>query len=159
MSTEGKAFPVNHLSEVCMRQAKNGDAVKVHYTGKTEDGDVFDSSRGGDPFQFTIGGGETMSGIENSVIGMEVGDKKRIRLSSDEAFGPRREELVVEVKKEELPSDVIPVIGQRLQIRQEDDNPVVVTITNMNDAVVTLDANHPLAGRTVVYDLELVEIL
>ena len=100
-----------------------------------------------------------MSGIENRVIGMEMGDRKSIRLSSDEAFGPRREELVVEVKKEELPSDVTPAIGQRLQIRQEDDSPVVVTITNMNDSVVTLDANHPLAGRTVVYDLELVEIL
>jgi peptidylprolyl isomerase len=152
-------MPVNHFSEVPMRQAKRGDAVKVHYTGKTEDGDVFDSSRGGDPFQFTIGGGETMSSIENSVIGMEVGDKKRIRLSSDEAFGPRREELVVEVKKEELPNDVTPAIGQRLQIRQGDDHPVVVTITNMNDVVVTLDANHPLAGHTVVYDLELIEIL
>ena len=142
-----------------MRQAKSGDVVKVHYTGKTEGGNIFDSSRGGEPFQFTIGGGEIMSGIENSVIGMEVGDKKSIRLSSDEAFGPRREELVVEVKKEELPSDVTPEIGQRLQIRQEDGNPVVVTITNKNDVVVTLDANHPLAGRTVVYDLELIEIL
>ena len=142
-----------------MREAKSGDAVKVHYTGKTEDDDVFDTSRGGDPFQFTIGGGETMAGIENGVIGMEVGDKKSIKISSDEAFGPRREELVVAVKKKELPGDITPAVGQRLQIRQEDGNPVVVTITDMNEEVVTLDANHPLAGCTVVYDMELIEIV
>ena len=142
-----------------MREARKGDAVKVHYTGKTEKGDVFDTSTGGDPFQFTIGAGETMAGIEDSVIGMEVGDKKSIELSPDEAFGARQKDLAVRVKRQNLPDDIIPAVGQRLQIRQEDGNPVIVTITDMNEDVVTLDANHPLAGCTVVYDLELIEIL
>ena len=141
-----------------MDQVKNGDRVKIHYTGKLEDGNVFDSSQNRPPFDFVVGSGDVMPGIENGVIGMEVGDTKTIEILTEEAFGPRREELVAEVMKSELPSHITPEIGQRLQIRMPDDQNVTVTIHAMNEDTVTLDANHPLAAYTLLFDIELVEI-
>jgi FKBP-type peptidyl-prolyl cis-trans isomerase 2 len=141
-----------------MEQAKNGDRVKINYTGKLEDGNVFDSSHNRPPLDFVVGNGDVMPGIENGVIGMEVGDTKTIEILTEEAFGPRRKELVAEVMKGDIPNHITPSIGQRLQIRMPDDQNITVTITEMNEDTVTLDANHPLAGYTLLFDIELVEI-
>ena len=141
-----------------MSKAKSGDTVKVHYTGKLEDGNVFDTSRERQPLEFTIGSGNIMPGIEKGVIGMEIGDTKAIEIPAEEAFGVRREELVVEVKKNEFPNYVTPTVGQKLQIQQQDNDPIIVIITDVNEDTVTLDANHPLAGYTLFFDVELLEI-
>ena len=141
-----------------MDKVKNGDRVKVHYTGKLEDGNVFDSSENSPPLDFVVGSGDVMPGIENGVIGMEVGDTKTIEILTEEAFGPRRKELVVELMKSDIPKHITPTIGQRLEIRMPDDQNITVTITDMDEDTVTIDANHPLAGYTLLFDIELVEI-
>ena len=141
-----------------MSKAKDGDTVKVHYTGKLDNGEVFDTSKEREPFEFKIGGQAVIPGFEKGVVGMGVGDSKTIEISPEDAYGEKKEELVVEVQKSELPEDITPSVGQRLQIRQQDGNPIVVTITDMNEDNITLDANHPLAGYTLFFDVELVEI-
>lgn len=141
-----------------MSKVKDGDTVKVHYTGKLDNGEVFDTSRERDPFEFKLGDEAVIPGFEKGVVGMGVGDSKTIEISPDDAYGAKKEELVVEVQKSELPEDIIPSLGQRLQIRQQDGNPIVVTITDMDEDNITLDANHPLAGYTLFFDVELVEI-
>ena len=138
--------------------AKNGDSVKVHYTGKLENGDVFDTSKEKEPFEFTIGNEAVIPGFEKGVVGMGVGDTKTIEIAPEDAYGEKRDELVVDVEKSEFPDDITPSIGQRLQIRQQDGNPIVVTITDLNEDTITLDANHPLAGYTLFFDVQLIEI-
>jgi len=139
-------------------QVKNGDTVKVHYTGKLENGKVFDTSEDRQPREFTLGSGKIVPGFEKGIIGMEVGEAKTITVPPEEAYGPRRNELIVDVEKTDLPENITPAIGKQLQIRQKDGNPIKVTITDMNEDTVTLDANHPLAGNTLFFDVELVEI-
>jgi len=141
-----------------MNQAKCGDTVRVHYTGKLENGAIFDTSRDDEPFEFTIGEGEVIPGFEKAIIGMEVGETKTITVPPDEAYGPRNEELIVDVKKSILPENITPAIGGQLQIPQKDGNPIKVIISDINEDTVTLDANHPLAGITVVFDILLVAI-
>ena len=141
-----------------MSKVKDGDTVKVHYTGKLEDGEVFDTSREQEPFEFTVGKQAVIPGFEKGVVGMEVGDTKTIEIPPEEAYGAKQDQLVVEVNKSEFPEDITPAIGQRLQIRQQDGNPIVVTITDLTEDIITLDANHPLAGYTLFFDVELVEI-
>ena len=141
-----------------MSKVKDGDTVKVHYTGKLENGDVFDSSREQEPFEFTVGNKAVIPGFEKGVLGMEVGDTKTIEIPPEEAYGEKQEELVVEVKKSEFPEDITPTVGQRLQIKQGDGNPIVVTITDLTEESITLDANHPLAGYTLFFDVEVIEI-
>jgi peptidylprolyl isomerase len=141
-----------------MSKVKDGDTVKVHYTGKLENGDVFDSSREQEPFEFTVGNKAVIPGFEKGVLGMEVGDTKTIEIPPEEAYGEKQEQLVVEVKKSEFPEDITPTVGQRLQIKQGDGNPIVVTITDLTEESITLDANHPLAGYTLFFDVELVDI-
>lgn len=141
-----------------MSKVKDGDTVKVHYTGKLENGDVFDSSREQEPFEFTVGNKAVIPGFEKGVLGMEVGDTKTIEIPPEEAYGEKQEELVVEVKKSEFPEDITPTVGQRLQIKQGDGNPIVVTITDLTEESITLDANHPLAGYTLFFDVEVVDI-
>jgi FKBP-type peptidyl-prolyl cis-trans isomerase 2 len=141
-----------------MGKVKDGDTVKVHYTGKLENGEVFDTSKEKEPFEFTVGKKAVIPGFETGVVGMEVGDTKTIEIAPEEAYGAKRDELVVEVKKSELPDDITPTIGQRLQIKQEGGNPIVVTITDLNEDIITLDANHPLAGYTLFFDVEVVDI-
>ena len=139
-----------------MSKAKDGDTVKVHYTGKLDNGEVFDTSR--EPFEFKIGDQAVIPGFEKGVLGMGVGDTKAIEILPEDAYGAKKEELVVEVQKSELPEDITPSVGQRLQFRQQDGNPIVLTITDMNEDNITLDANHPLAGYTLFFDVELLEI-
>lgn len=141
-----------------MDQVKNGDTVKVHYTGKLENGEVFDSSRDRQPLEFVVGSGTLLPGIENGVIGMTVGESKTIEITPEEGFGPKYEELIVKVMRSEFPEYIVPKIGQRMQIKQPDGKVIVVTITDMDDDTVTLDANHPLAGCTLYFDIELLEI-
>jgi FKBP-type peptidyl-prolyl cis-trans isomerase 2 len=141
-----------------MSKIKEGDTVEVHYTGKLENGDVFDSSREREPFQFTVGNKDVIPGFENGVVGMDVGDTKTIEIPPEEAYGAKRDELVVVVKKSEFPQDITPSIGQRLQIKQPDGNPVVVTVTDLTEESITLDANHPLAGYTLFFDVEIIDI-
>ena len=141
-----------------MSQAKEGDKVKVHYTGKLEDGTVFDTSENRPPLEFEIGKGNVIPGFEQGVVGMELNDKKTVTIPADSAYGQRRDELSVEVSKGDFPPDIDPNIGQQLQIKRPDGNVIDVTITNVDGDKVTLDANHPLAGKTLVFDIELVEI-
>ncbi len=141
-----------------MSQAKNGDTVKVHYTGKLENGTVFDTSKDRQPLEFTIGSGGIIPGFEKGIIGMEIGDTKTITVPPEAAYGPRRKDLVVDMKKTDLPEDITPAIGKRLRMRQKDGNPIKITITDMDEDTVTLDANHPLAGNRLVFEVELVEI-
>jgi peptidylprolyl isomerase len=141
-----------------MSKAKDGDKVKVHYTGQLESGDVFDSSRQHDPLEFVIGGGNVIPGFENGIIDMEEGDTKRITIPPEGGYGERREELMVRVLKKEFPAHITPAIGQQLQIKQGEGDILNVNIIAMDEESVTLDANHPLAGQTLLFDVELVEI-
>lgn len=140
-----------------VHEAKAGDRVAVHYTGRFADGSVFDSSRGHEPLRFTIGAQEVIPGFEHAVIGMSPGQSKTQTIPSEQAYGPRNEEMVVAVDRKEFPSDMDVQVGQRLKLSQEGQT-MVVTVTEVGDASVTLDANHPLAGQDLVFDIELVEI-
>jgi len=141
-----------------MSTVKDGDAVKVYYTGKLEDGTVFDSSKEGEPLELTIGAGNVIEGFEKGVIGMERGSSKTVTIPPEEAYGSMNEELVAKVKKENFPENITPVIGEQLQLKQQDGNIVNVTIAEIRGDTVTLDANHPLSGKTLIFDIELVEI-
>ena len=142
-----------------MSKVKNGDSVKVHYTGQLINGDVFDTSKDRQPLEFEIGSGKVIPGFEKGIIDMEVGESKRITIAPEEAYGPRREELVVNVMKSDFPDHITPSVGQQLQMRQQDGSSVNVFIIDIDENNVTLDANHPLAGYTLYFDVELVEIL
>ncbi|MBD3381188.1 MAG: peptidylprolyl isomerase [candidate division Zixibacteria bacterium] len=141
-----------------MGQAQEGDTVKVHYTGKLDNGMVFDSSQDREPLEFKIGAGQVIPGFEKGIIGMEVGQSKTVKLPPEEAYGPQREELIAEVKKADIPENIKPSVGQRLSLRQPDGNTVNVTVSDVNEESITLDANHSLAGKTLIFDIELVEI-
>ena len=141
-----------------MGSAKNGDTVKVHYTGKLENGEVFDSSKDREPLMFVIGEGNVIPGFENGVLGMEEGDSKNISLAPEEAYGERRKELVVEIEKGQFPENITPSVGLQLQMTQQNGDPIHVVITAIHEERVTLDANHPLAGKTLFFDIQLVEI-
>jgi len=141
-----------------MSKAKDGDKVKVHYTGQLENGDVFDSSKQRDPLEFVIGSGNVLPGFENGIIDMEVGDSKRITISPEEGYGEKREELVVKVMRNEFPDHIAPAVGQQLQIKQEKGDILNVNITALDEESITLDANHPLAGHTLLFEVELMEI-
>jgi peptidylprolyl isomerase len=141
-----------------MTQAKNGDTVKVHYTGKLEDGTIFDSSDGRDPLEFKIGGGQVIKGFETGVSGMLVDDKKTVEISPENAYGHAREDMIIKVPKSNFPENITPEIGMKLQMQQQSGSPVVVTVKEVAEDNVTLDANHHLAGKTLIFDLNLVEI-
>ena len=141
-----------------MSQAKNGDTVKVHYTGTLNNGEEFDSSRDREPLEFVIGEGNVIPGFENGVVGMEEGDSKNISIPPEEAYGINNEELIVEMNRNEFPENITPSVGLQLQMMQQNGNPVNVMITALDDRSVTLDANHPLAGQTLRFDIKLVEL-
>jgi len=141
-----------------MSKAKKGDTVKVHYTGTLENGEIFDSSKDRDPLEFVIGGGNVIPGFEDGVLGMEEGTSANISIPPAEAYGERDEQFVVQVPVEEFPADITPELGLQLQMAQPNGEPIVVAITEMSDEMVTLDANHSLAGQTLLFEVELVEI-
>ena len=142
-----------------MAQAQNGDTVTVHYTGRLEDGTVFDSSVNRDPLQFTLGEGLLIPGFEQAVLGMNPGDSKTVEVSADQAYGPHQEEMVVEIDRQEFPPHFQPEVGQQLQIPQSDGRTTQLIVTDVSEQKVTLDANHPLAGRDLIFDIQLLEIV
>ena len=141
-----------------MSKAQSGDTVSVHYTGKLSDETVFDSSRDREPLSFEIGAGKVIPGFESSVVGMAPGDTKTITIESEKAYGPYREDQVVEIEKERLPENIDPEVGQQLQVQQANGETAVVVIKDVSDSAVTLDANHPLAGKDLIFDIELVAV-
>ena len=141
-----------------MRQAKMGDTVKVHYTGKLDDDQVFDSSVERDPLQVILGQNQVIKGFELGLVDMKVGDKKTLTIEPDDGYGHRREELVAQIEKGQFPPDLEISIGQKLQVPQPEGQPVVVTVTEISEETVTLDANHPLAGQTLTFEIELIDI-
>ncbi len=141
-----------------MPTATTGDTVHVHYTGRLEDGTVFDSSEGRDPLAFTVGAGQVVPGFEDAVAGMQVGDSKTVKIGPADAYGERRDDLFLDVPNEQLPDDLAPQIGMELALRGEDGQAVPVRVAAVDDETVTLDANHPLAGHALTFDVELVAI-
>jgi peptidylprolyl isomerase len=142
-----------------MQQAKSGDTVKVDYTGKLEDGTVFDTSASREPLQFMIGGGQIIPGFDQAVIGMNVGDKKTINIPSDQAYGPHLEDKMLEVNQDQIPKHLNLEVGQQVQVPQKDGSKIFFVVTGVSETCVTLDGNHPLAGKDLVFDIQLVEIL
>lgn len=138
-----------------MAQAKDGDTVRVHYTGKLDDGTVFDSSVGGEPIEFVLGAHHVIPGFEEGVTGMEVGETKTILVPSDQAYGPRVDEMVLTIPRDQVPSHITLELGEMLELSQPSGESVTVQITRLTDAIVTLDGNHPLAGEDLTFDLQL----
>jgi peptidylprolyl isomerase len=141
-----------------MSQVKNGDKIKVHYTGRLKSGEVFDSSREREPLAFTLGLGQLIPGFENGVIGMAVGESRTVEIPPDEAYGPHLPRLVTVVKRSQFPRNITPEIGQELQTEDEGGRPLDLRVTKIEGDNVTLDANHRLAGETLIFDIEVVEI-
>ncbi len=141
-----------------MSNAKNGDKVRVHYTGKLESGEVFDSSEGRNPLEFTIGENQVLKKFEETVEGLKVGDSANVFIPAAEAYGVRHDHLVVQVPKDRLPETIEPEVGMKLQT-QTADGPMVVQITEVGESEVTIDANHELADKNLNFDIKLVEIL
>lgn len=141
-----------------MAQAKTGDIVKVHYTGKLDDGTVFDTSADREPLQFKIGEGQLIADFEQAVVGMNPGESKTIQIPSENAYGPRHEEMVLEVDRGEFPDGLEPQVDQKLQVQQQDGRSFAVTVTAVSETRVTLDANHPLAGKNLTFDIQLTAI-
>lgn len=142
-----------------MREVGSGDTIRIHYTGTLEDGAEFDSSKGKEPIEFTVGNGNLISGFENGVLGMKVGDKKTVTIPPEDAYGEKREDLLAKVDKKEFPQDVTPEVGMPLQVKRPDGGIMNVIITEIETDSVTLDANPPLAGQTLIFDLEMVEFV
>ena len=142
-----------------MAGAKLGDTVKIHFTGKLQDETVIETSRDRDPLEFKIGDGNVIPGLEQGVIGMAAGDKKTIAVSPEEGFGQQQEDLVVDLKKSEFPEDVEFAVGAYLNIETSDSKEFKAKVVEIKKDTVTLDANHPLAGITINYDVELIEIV
>jgi FKBP-type peptidyl-prolyl cis-trans isomerase 2 len=141
-----------------LSKAKDGDTVKVHYTGTLENGEVFDTSQEREPLEFQLGQGQLIPGFEKAVIGMSAGDSTKIDIPSDEAYGEVREDLVINVPKDQLPDDVEPKVGMQLQVNQQNGQPIPVRITEIKDEELILDANHPLAGKDLTFEIELLEV-
>jgi FKBP-type peptidyl-prolyl cis-trans isomerase 2 len=139
-------------------EAKKGDAVKVHYTGKLEDGTVFDSSVSREPLGFTLGDGNMIKGFDAAVYGMVIGDKKTVNIPAAEAYGERRDDMMIEVPISQVPPNIQPEIGQQLVLQGQGGQPMPVTVVELTDEKIVLDANHDLAGKDLIFDIELVKI-
>lgn len=137
-----------------MSQVKNGDTVMVHYTGRLTNGEQFDSSQGGEPLEFTVGEQQVIAGFEEGVLGMEVGEKKTINIPPEKAYGPKSEDLIIQVERGELPEEIEPEVGMQLEARLSNGMTTVVTISGVTDEFVTIDANHELAGEELIFDIE-----
>jgi peptidylprolyl isomerase len=142
-----------------MAQAKQGDIVRVHYTGTLDDGTMFDTSANREPLEFAIGGGQVIPGFDIAVLDMSPGEIRVSVISPENAYGEHSEELVTGVDRERFPADMELEIGQQLQVGLADGQQAIVMVVDLTDTVVTLDANHPLAGQTLTFEIELVEIV
>jgi peptidylprolyl isomerase len=141
-----------------MAQAKSGDTVKIHYSGFLMDGTIFDSSLEGEPFEFTLGDGTVIPGFEDGVVGMEEGEEKTLAIPPARAYGDRDEDLVAVIDRTQLPPEIEPVVGSILQLTAEGGEVSNVIITELTDATITLDGNHPLAGQELIFEVRLLEV-
>jgi len=142
-----------------MNQAKTGDTVRVHYRGTLKGGSVFDESKKATPLQFKIGEGMLLPDFEQAVIGMNQGESKTIAIDAEHAYGEHRDDLLIEVDRSQFPDHINPELGLQLRLNQQDGTPITVAISAVDESSVTLDANHPLAGKNLTFNIELVEIL
>jgi len=142
-----------------MQQAKKGDTVKVHYHGKLTSGETFDTSSGREPLEFEVGSGSVIKGFDEGVAGMEVGEKRTINIPVEEAYGPRSEDMLIEFPKDRFPQDMEIEQGVQLMMSNGSGQNIPVIVTEIKESSVILDANHPLAGEDLVFDIELVEII
>lgn len=140
-----------------MTEVKKGDNVKVHYTGKLNDGTVFDSSEGGKPLEFAVGSGQVIAGFEEGVVGMKVGESKVIEIPVEKAYGERNDEMVIQAPIEQVPPDLNPELGMRLEMGGANGEILRVVVTEITDTHITLDANPPLAGKDLTFEVEVVE--
>lgn len=138
--------------------AKLGDTVRVHYTGRLTDGTVFDSSKGSEPLEFTLGEGQILPGFENAVLGMSPGESKTFDIPAEQAYGPHHDDRVLTVPLDDMPAKLRPAVGQMLELRQPSGRALPVKVTALTEEEITLDANHPLAGQDLTFDALLVEI-
>ncbi len=141
-----------------MSQAKSGDTVKIHYTGTLDDGTEFDSSKGRDPLEFEVGSGQVIPGFDKAVEGMSVGEEKTVNIEADDAYGQHREQMVQEVPKTALPQGLTPEVGMGLQAQNPEGQPISLRVTEVGDDTITVDGNHPLAGKNLNFDIQLVSI-
>lgn len=142
-----------------MQAVKNGDTVRVHYHGRLENGTTFDSSEGRDPLEFQVGAGMVIKGFDNGVMDMTVGEKRTLNIPVEEAYGPKNDELIMDFPKENIPADLNPQVGMELQMSNPQGQVFPVKVAAIGSEFITLDANHPLAGEPLVFDIELVEIV
>lgn len=142
-----------------MAQAKKGDTVRIHYTGKLEDEEVFDSSVDREPLEFILGDGKIIPGFEEAVVGMAPGESKTVSIPPEKAYGPHRKELVADIERNRIPDSLELQVGKHVQLRQPNGGMVQAKVTSMSESKVTIDANHPLAGKDLTFDIKLVEIV
>jgi peptidylprolyl isomerase len=141
-----------------MSLAAEGNKVKVHYTGTFDDGETFDSSQGQDPLEFEVGGGQVIPGFEQAVVGMKVGESKKVKISETDAYGSHNPEMVIESSLAQFEEGMTPEVGQQFQTEMEDGQPVLLTVIEVEGEKVIMDANHPMAGKDLNFEIELVEI-
>jgi len=141
-----------------MSEVKSGDTVSIHYTGTLSDGSVFDSSQGREPLEFVVGSGQIISGLDTALPGMKVGDEKRVEIASDDAYGPHHAEARQAVPRAEIPADIPLEIGVQLQAKNERGEIMPLTVVEVSEETVVLDANHPLAGKDLTFEIELVAV-
>lgn len=141
-----------------MTEVTSGATVRIHYTGTLEDGTVFDSSEGREPLEFTVGSGMIIPGLDKALPGMSVGEKKKVTIAPEEAYGPRQDDALLEVPRADIPAEIPLELGLQLQMTGQQGQPVPVTVVELTDESVTLDANHALAGQTLIFDFEIVSV-
>lgn len=141
-----------------MEQVKTGDTVKVHYHGRLTDGTTFDTSEGRGPLEFTVGDQQVIKGFDDGVLGMSIGEKKTIHISAEDAYGSASEDKLIAFPRAQFPPDMNPEVGMQLSLRSQDGQDFPVVVSEIREDVVVLDANHPLAGRDLVFDVEVVGI-
>lgn len=141
-----------------MTEIKQGDTVRIHYTGRLLDGNVFDSSEGRDPLEFVVGTGQIIPGLDSAMPGLNIGDKKRVEIACVDAYGPINPAARQQIPREGIPDDIPLDPGTQLQMQTPDGQAVPVTLVEADEATVTLDANHPLAGQDLIFDIEVVSI-
>jgi len=142
-----------------MTAVATGSKIKVHYTGTFDDGEVFDSSRQAEqPFEFEVGAGQVIPGFDNAVVGMKAGETKQVRLTEDEAYGPYNQEMIFDADPNQFEDGLSPEVGQQFQTQMQDGTPLLLTVKAVSDDKITLDANHPMAGKALNFDLEVVEV-
>lgn len=140
------------------QKAEQGDKVAVHYTGRLDSGEVFDSSQGREPLEFTVGSGQVIPGFDEAVSGLEVGASREVRIDPESAYGAPREDLIVEVDRSQFPAEAEPQVGQQVQVQVAPGQNRVATIADIAEESIKLDLNHPLAGKPLTFEVELVEI-